>query len=472
VSDSKPPVDQTRAAEDDGGVDVDDLEAALADEPDEAPDPSLEPPPSPDEAEAEDEAKDEDAAAEAEELAAADDLDEVLGRLQSTSDEPVSLPRRRARSPLVSLFVLAFATYLLVAMWGDFRYWTQPAQPQDLGQAAQLVASGGLTPDLHDKYVVLEGTPDVKNAAVGATKSNLVGYLRITEGGGALFAAVPRGKDEASVSNFEGRYVGRIRRLSEDRAFPWLQQFYETEKVTVPVDVDTMSLKVGLSQRKSDGSVTVESERGSTTLDAEQEIRVVVASPEARVQLGRRSFKTPQAARAAMASLGIPFAELSPTATFHRFVLRAPRDQLNALQAKIVADLPEAERTPGADPKVGALVLPKTSTYTAILGDVAVDADALVFPYEGNTTSPGYDVVDGRLVERTLADGMMRVPLAQVGAVRIEKRIAVDPNGFLISAGETPDSERLTGILWLVVLGIALANLVSVWVWWRRRAAA
>ena len=471
MSESKPPADDAddaRAAADKGveGVEVDDLEAALADG-----DLSAE---GDDEdragrADAETADELEVAKARAEALAEADDLDDVLQRLQSASDEPVEVPRRRTRSPLVSFFVLAFAGYLLAAMWSDFRYWTRADEPEDLGTASELIASGGLTPDLHDHYVIIEGTPDVKNAAVGATKTQLVGYLRVTEGGGGLFAAVPRDKSEKTVNNFEGRYVGRLRRLSADRAFEWLRQFYETEKVTVPIDVDTQSLKIGMSQRKSDGSITVDAARGPVTLSAEQDVRLVVDDGYARAQLGRKSFPKAADARAAMDRLGRPYAELPPTQTFHRFVIEASGDELGDLQRTLVAELPEGERKSSADPKVGALVLPKPSTYSTVIGDAIIEGDAIAFPYGSNTTPPGYEVVEGKLVQRSLPDGMLRVPLSDIKAVRIEQRITVDPNGFLISVGETPSSERLTGILWLVVLGIALANLVSLWVWWRRR---
>ncbi len=476
MSESKPPADDADdagAADDGGGVEVDDLEAALADgdlsadSDDDDDDRGVD-----HDAETADELDVARARARADELADADDLDEVLGRLQAASDEPVEVPRRRTRSPLVSLFVLAFAGYLLAAMWGDFRYWTRADEPEDLGSASELIASGGLTPDLHDHYVVLEGTPDVKNAAVGATKTQLVGYLRVTEGGGRLFASVPRDKSEKTVNNFEGRYVGRIRQLSADRAFDWLRQFYETENVTVPIDVDTPSLKIGMSQRKADGSITVEAARGPATLSAEQEVRLVVDDGYARAQLGRKSFPKAADARAAMDRLGRPYAELPPTQTFHRFVVKASGEELGQLQRTLVAELPEDERKSSADPKVGALVLPKASTYATVIGDAVIEGDTIAFPYGSNTTPPGYDVVDGKLVERSLADGMLRVPLAEIKAVRVEQRITVDPDGFLISVGETPASERLTGILWLVVLGIALANLGSLWVWWRRRAEA
>lgn len=410
-------------------------------------------------------------------VSADDQLDE-LGELDNAGElgEPGEgpAPRGRGRSPLVSLFVLAFAAYLLVAMFGDFRYWLRAEEPEDLGLASELVASGRLSADLHDHYVALEGTPDVKNAAVGATKSNLVGYLRITEGEGRLFAAIPRDKDQKVTNNFEGRYVGRMRKLSEDRAYPWLKQFFDTEKVAVPVDLDVASLEAALSSQAADGTIEVETERGKATLDGDQQIRLVVRQPDARVQLGKESFSGPEAADEAVAGLGAPWVRLEATRTFYRYAVRVPPGEHAAVQAKLVSGLPPDERDPGADPRVGALVLPRTATYLTAVGDLVRSEGDFVMPYAGNTTSPGYEVADGepaKLVETVLRDGMLRIPAGSLEAARIERRVSVDPDGFMIAVGEPPSSERLTGVLWLVVLGIALANLVSLWVWWRRRAA-
>jgi hypothetical protein len=458
VSDSKPDPDRPdpRAqadADDEDRVDVDDLESALAGEGD-------------------DDAGERDAFEGLDPAVVARlGLDRAAAeREPDLADDDVSVPRR-GRSPLVSLFVLAFAAYLLVAMFGDFRYWLRGDEPEDLGEAADLVASGGLAGDLHDRYVVLTGTPDVKNAAVGATKSNLVGYLRITEGNGRLFAAIPREKDQTVTNNFEGRFVGRMRKLSEDRAYPWLQQFYATEVVTVPTDVDVASLVSAIDSPSSSGAIEVQTENGRAVLSADQEIRLVVRQPDARVQLGVESFPTPEAADAAVAALGRPWVRLQPTKTFHHYSVRVADGEHAKVQAALVAELPEGDRDPGADPRRGALVLPRTATYVGAVGDLARSGDALLLPYGTNTTSPGYDEKDGRLVERTLPDGMLRIPTGELQAARAEQRIGVDPDGFLVAVGEPPSSERLTGILWLVVLGIAMANVVSLWVWWRRRAA-
>ena len=244
-----------------------------------------------------------------------------------------------------------------------------------------------------------------------------------------------------------------------------------TEVVTVPVDIEVGSLASAIEAPGSDGSIEVQTENGATVLSADQELRLVVAQPDARVQLGVESFPTQEAADAAVEALGRPWVRLEPTETFHRYAVRVPGGDLAEVQAQLTAGLPPAERDPGADPRRGAVVLSRTATYVAAVGDITRAGDTLVVPYGSNTTSPGYDEADGRLVERKLEDGMLRIPLGDLQAARAEQRIGVDPEGFLVSVGEAPSSERLTGILWLVVLGIALANTASLWVWWRRRAA-
>ena len=42
-------------------------------------------------------------------------------------------------------------------------------------------------------------------------KNHSQSYLRIREGGGALFAAIPRAEDEDRINAFEGSYTGRPR---------------------------------------------------------------------------------------------------------------------------------------------------------------------------------------------------------------------------------------------------------------------
>ena len=77
---------------------------------------------------------------------------------------------------------------------------------------------------------------------------------------------------------------------------------------------------------------------------------------------------------------------------------------------------------------------------------------------------------DDSLVPREVADGLLRIPLGQVQAVRVERPIVVDPDGYLVEVGVRPESERWTGVMWLLVLGIAVANLGAAVLALRRRA--
>ena len=123
-----------------------------------------------------------------------------------------SAPRPR-RSPIIDVAVIGLGGYLLFWMFGDVRYFMQGSEPRDLGDAAALVEKGLAGENLAEQYVVLRGTPDVQHAARMKIKDRTIGFLRLVEGGGGLFAAVPR-DGEAAPNQFEGRFEGRMRRLA------------------------------------------------------------------------------------------------------------------------------------------------------------------------------------------------------------------------------------------------------------------
>lgn len=123
------------------------------------------------------------------------------------------------------------------------------------------------------------------------------------------------------------------------------------------------------------------------------------------------------------------------------------------------------------DPKVGAFVLALPMSYGVPAALVTVDGDDIVFPYGDNTTTPGYDVKDGRLVEREAGDEL-RMPVAQLRSLRLERPIEVDPDGFVVSVDEVPGDSLMWGVLWLLLMGLMLVNVVSLVVWWRNRSAA
>lgn len=403
-------------------------------------------------------------------------VDGVVARLRRPADELADEPadveaeavalgkHRPRRSPIISVLVVAFGAYMLVTMFADFRYWLRSSEPVVLGQASTLLQGGRTLEPYEDQYVVLEGTPDVQHATRLTTKERFVGYLRVTEGEGSLFAAVPRPKEQEVTNNFEGRYVGRLRRLGDDRAFAWLADFYATERITTSIVLDPKGVLEALG-----GQQLPTAEGGLVEVGPRDELWLAFEGPDARVQLGRSSFTDASSAEQAVAALGHPYIQLDPTDTFFRFVARIPADQRAAAQKSLNVGVPDAETS--SDPKVGAFVLDLPASYGMALGQLAVDGDSLVFPYGSNTTSPGYDVKGERLAERARTQ-QLRLPLAQLSSVRLDRVIAVDPDGFVVAVGEDPSSQLRAGILWLLVLAITGANTVSLVLWWRRRTAA
>jgi len=397
-------------------------------------------------------------------------IDGVVARLHRSDaaaeaeDAAVLRKPRRHRSPFVSFLVVGFGVYLLASMFADFRYWLRPSTPETLGHASTLLQDGRTLDAWADHYVDLQGTPDVQHATRLTTKEQYIGYLRVTEGGGGLFASIPRPKDQEVTNNFEGRYVGRLRRLRDDRAYQWLAEFYATERITTSVDLDPKGFLANVGA----GSLPTAA-GGTAAIGPRDELRLVFEGPDARVQLGRTSFPDAAAAERAVAALGYPYAVLEPNASFHRFVARIPAAERPRAHEALNAGLPGVEGN--NDPKVGAFVLGLPASFGAAPDSVTVEGDALAFPYGNNTTSLGYDVKDGKLVEREPSE-IVRLPLAELASVRLEQVITVDPDGFVVAVGEDPSSQLQAGILWLLVLAITGANAASLVLWWRRRAAA
>jgi hypothetical protein len=300
------------------------------------------------------------------------------------------------------------------------------------------------------------------------TNKGYIGYLRISEGGGQLFAAVPRGKEEKVANTFEGRYQGRMLRLGSGRGYPWLEQFFDAEGVTRSIDTTAQQLIEAL--QSAGDTITVDTAEGPVALGPKDRVRLVAARPEARVQLGVSTFRRAEDAEARLEALGYPYAKpegVTPK-TFHSFVVRIPAAEREAARARLLegTDAPAAS----SDPKVGAAVLPMTSTFTVPAAQLQLDRGSLSFPYGDNTTTAGYDVRDGELVERKLGeDDFMSLTADELSAVRLEMPIELDPNGYLIVVGADPSTARTSGILWLVVFGIALVNVASLLLWWRRR---
>jgi hypothetical protein len=190
------------------------------------------------------------------------------------------------------------------------------------------------------------------------------------------------------------------------------------------------------------------------------------------VQLGRTSFPSRAAAEAAVQALGFPyyFPEDQSSAAFYTVFARIPEAQRAATQASLVqAGVPAASDKP--DPRVGALVVPFTTTYLVPAGALKKDGGQISLAYGDNTTSPGFVLEGDKLVPRPLKDGRLTVDPAQLRAVGVVQQVRVDPNGFIVLVGETPRDQWPALALWVVVLGVVGWNIAGLALLWRRKRA-
>lgn len=404
-----------------------------------------------------------------------DDIDRVgvegvVAQMRRGDDSPVDPPARRVgrgRTPVLAVIIATFGTYLLVTMFSDFRFWLRSNEPRDLGQASDVVKDGRMPPGLHDEYVRISGTPDVRHAARMTTKAGYVGYLRITEAGGSLFAAIPRAKDEAVRDEFEGTFQGRLLRLDRDAGAEWLEQYLRDENIVRTVDSDIAAL-VGAVNGSGERR-TLKSENGPVEMSLGERVRVVVHPPDARVQLGNDSFKTAADAERAVADLGYPYVSMGKGAAFHSFLVRIPEAERAAVTAKLVAglDVPAAN----TDPAKGALVLPGTVAFSAALGDYTIDGDDVLVPRGGTAGPVLHDEVGMTLIPRADRDGLVVVPRSWIAAVRVEQPILLDRDGYLVVVGDMPSRHRFTAALWLVLASLVALNVASLVKHFRPRRA-
>ncbi|MGB1014994.1 MAG: hypothetical protein ACPG4T_12730, partial [Nannocystaceae bacterium] len=242
------------------------------------------------------------------------------GASQSSDDLEVPAQRRR-RSPVISAIVLLLGGYLMVSMFADVRYFLSGSEPTDLGTVEQWIASDAAQTGANDEqFVTLRGTPNTQTAARYKLENRNVMLLPFAEAPGSLFVAA---EGSGRTDRVEEVFTGRLRRLSKTRILPWIEQYYSDLKLTRNVDVDPKSL-VGASG-------TLKTVDGSPiAVRADDEVSVVVSQPQARVQLGRASFKSQARARKALDALGYP--------------VFAPAKQTNSKFYQYWVQIPEAER--------------------------------------------------------------------------------------------------------------------------------
>jgi hypothetical protein len=405
-----------------------------------------------------------------------DDLDAhgvegVVARMRGGADDgPVDAPAKmvqRGRTPVLSVLVTLLGGLLLAWIYPDFRYWLRSNEPHDLGDAADIAKNGKMPDGLHDQHVRISGTPDVRHAARLTTRNSYVGYLRITEGGGSLFAAIPRGKDEKVRDEFEGVFEGRMLRLDRAAGADWIEQYLRDENVIRTIDAEPSALWPAI-EASGDARKIVSAE-GAIAVALGERVRLVVHPPDARVQLGLDSYPRAEDAERLVASLGYPYIAAGKGKAFHSFVARIPEAEREAALAKLQAGIEvPASNT---DPRKGALVLPGTVAFSAALGDYALRGDDVLVPKTGDTGPVLYDVVGTTLVPRADADGFVAIPRDWVSAVRIEQPILLDRDGYLVVVGDTPSNHRLLAGAWLVIAVLVGLNVASLAAYVRRRAS-
>lgn len=382
-----------------------------------------------------------------------------------------------SRSPIVSTLVIGIGGYLLATMASDVRYFLAEREVTDLGAVSDIYADGSFDGSFHNRQVQLSGTPDVQHAAKLTEADEEFGVVRLREGGGSLFAMLPA-EDERRYDQFSGEFTGRMRQMNKAPYYNKIRQFFDGEGIVNSYDVDPETFGSMVDSAKIVFSVP-----GAGEMTAGEGDSVVLSfrQPEFNVQLGRKTWPSDANALAAIQGLGYPYIALDDktkdgpgaqlTRTFRRFVVHPPdgiseQDVLDLLHSghEVPADNP--------DPKVGAAVFPSTHTYVVDPGDLSRAGDDIVFVYGTNTTAPGYVVDDGALVERGLDNDSLAMPLADLTSVRVDHPVTVDPEGYLIEVGGSYRDERLTALLFLLVVALMATNVVSLVLRWKKRQAA
>lgn len=398
-------------------------------------------------------------------------LDPDLGERPYTREE-AGLSSSRVgwgRSPIISVAVIVVGLFLLAATWSDFRYFLRSMQsePRDLGHVGNIYVDGEFTERFDDEWVTLEGNPDVQHAARMPSKDGWIGFMRLVEGDGSMFVAIPRETEDAT-NEFPGRFQGRMRRLDDAPQWEKLQTFFNAEQIVDIVNLAPASVLAAVSS----GSGSVELvDGGSTDLAATDELRLVVTQPVAMAQLGRTTWPTRPEAEQAIAALGRPWAFVEKRDTTWVFAVEVgPNASVDIFQ-QLTRTLNGGQDLADPDPKVGGLVMPRRATYLVDFGDLEVDGPALSFTYGDNSAETGWRAEGDKLVPIELEGGRLAVPSAAIEATRVERGLKADPNGYLLLVDHMPIDTWPSALMFGAVLGVVLLNGWALMTTLRRRRA-
>ncbi|MCA9699679.1 MAG: hypothetical protein KC431_19290, partial [Myxococcales bacterium] len=381
------------------------------------------------------------------------------------------------RSPIVSVAVIIVGLFLLVATWSDFAYFLHFGQsaPRELGQVGDIYQGGEFSERFDNEWVHLQGEPDVQHAARMETREGWVGFLRLIEADASLFVAVPRDTEKAS-NEFPGEFSGRIVRLQDSPQWDKLQQFFKAEEIVDLVDLKPASVEAALASTGQSGALAGPEldlvTGGTTTLGADEQVRVIARMPVGMAQLGRDTWKTQEQAEATIAALGVPWTFVEKRNMFWVFaVWTGPNAEVDVFQ-RMTRALNGGEDLVGADPKKGALVLPRRATYLTTAGDLQGKEGRVSFTYGENTAGTGWVVSGDKLTEVGLEDGRLQIPAKAVEEVRVERQLAINPKGYLLMVDQKPTDVWPSAVMFGAVLGVVLLNLWALVTTLRRRRAS
>ncbi|MFV8750306.1 hypothetical protein ACNOYE_07125 [Nannocystaceae bacterium ST9] len=389
------------------------------------------------------------------------------------------------RSPIIAVAVIVVGLFLLVATWADFVYFLRvfQSEPRALGSVEDIYRDGEFVENFDNEWVVLDGEPDVQHAARTPSRDGWYGVLRLLRAEGKLFVAIPR-DDEDAPAEFPGHHEGRMRRLGATPQWEKLQQFFDAEQVIDLQDLDAGSVLAAIEQ----GSRSVESAEGvALELGDDDMVRLVVDFPVGVVQLGRSTWKTREAAEQAVIGLGLAWAPLDKksSSVAWQFVVgldeqaglqQAEQARYDAIGKQLEAGLDAASKADveanRADPKKGALVMPRRVTYLARFAELALAKGVVSIPYDQDSPEDtGWREVEGRLEAIAPVEGSLAVPRSQIEAVRLERALRTDPDGYLIMVGQHPRDAWPSAVMFVGVLGVMALNVWALVAVLRRRRA-
>jgi hypothetical protein len=352
----------------------------------------------------------------------------------------VPLPRRH---PLVAVAVLLVGALLLYRMRADLAYALRPAEPIELGEAAEALKTGKLAAAAGG-YVRVSGLPDRRNALAFDPKGSRIRtqVFRILGTGGAssrLLIATP-GSGPA-----ENRFTGRLRRFDEVHFADAVIDYFKQTQVMRALDLSKLkALPPGPLPQPLQ---TTDRAGESLQIGKDQELLIdVLFADDLRVLLSKDKFPAEADARREIERLNLPHGPGIETKDGFGYVLRLPPAGMD--RQRVLAQIDA----------LGIWLWHRIETYRVPLGALAATPAGLVLPGPDALPQP---------VRYQLS------PVAEPAAPAPAAPAATPPGGATPTAAPaapapagprllTPQKEQTTVLLWEQVQAVQLSEPLTV----------